>query len=230
LEESFKYETDSEEPLRWNVVDTSQSNCAFNAIFAVFILYTLHQTNVLPEAPPPRSNNVLVQRTKSVNHHHNIDEQLLKEAWSLLPIGINSDEDKLYRRKFRSPVRIDRWNYLLLLRLRELCLAHVGQCGLDAITNSEAERNSTCNNSTESWRCHCGIARDAAYIIDKMLGTNAFFEYCEYHGPHSLEGLAGSPTFYKAYFASSSKKKPKRSRKDVTAVTTTATFGMTASE
>ncbi|KAL3768029.1 hypothetical protein ACHAWU_005487 [Discostella pseudostelligera] len=232
LEESFKSESDSdsEEPLRWDVIDTSHSNCAFNAIFAAFILYTLHQTNILPEAPPPRSQNVIVQQTKPGDHHQHIDEQLLKESWSMLPIGFNSDEDKLYRRKFRSPVRIDRWNYLLLLRLRELCLAQVEQYGLDAKTNSEAGRNSTCNNNTESWRCHCGIARDAAYIIDKMLETDSFFEYCEYHGPHSLEGLAGSSNFYRAYFASSLKKKSTRSKKNVAVASSTATLGMTASE
>ena len=49
----------------------------------------------------------------------------------MLPIGINSDEDKLYRRTFRSGVLMDRWNYILLLQLRDLCLAQVDQCAVD---------------------------------------------------------------------------------------------------
>lgn len=153
----------------------------------------------------------------------------------MLPIGINSDEDKLYRRTFRSPVRIDRWNYLLLLRLRDLCLAQVDQCGMDAVTNatsggSSSSSSGTCNNSAEVWQCHCGLACDAAYIIDKMLTTDAFFEYCEYHGPHSLEGLAGSPNFYRAYFANSPKKKTKGSKNDGAIATSAADFRLKASE
>ena len=238
LEESFALsDSNSDEPLRWDVVDTSHSNCAFNTVFAVFLLFTLHQTNVLPEAPPPRSHNIDVKRTKS--GHRIIDEKLLKEAWSMLPIGINSDEDKLYRRKFRSPVRIDRWNYLLLLRLRDLCLARAEECGMDAtITTTttasarSSSSSSTCNNNAESWRCYCGLARDAAYIIDKMLFTDAFFEYCEYHGPHSLEGLAGSPNFYRAYFASLSKpkKQSRRTKNNDTMTMTSTVLRLTSSE
>ncbi len=226
LEESFKSESNSQDLLRWDVFDTSDPNCAINTVYAIFILYTLHQTNVLPVAPPPRSQNA--------NHHRIIDENLLKEAWSMLPIGINSDEDKLYRRKFLFPVRIDRWNYLNLLRLRDLCLAQVDQCGMDASINATTDITSrimsgTFNNNAESLRCHCGLAHDAAYIIDKML-FNAFFEYCEYHGPHGLEGLAGSPNFYRAYFANPSKKKSKRSKKNDTVATSTAALGSAACE
>jgi hypothetical protein len=222
LEESFKSESNSQHLLRWDVFDTSHPNCAINTVYAIFILYTLHQTNVLPVAPPPRSQNA--------NHHRIIDENLLKEAWSMLPIGINSDEDKLYRRKFRSPVRIDRWNYLLLLRLHDLCLAQVDECGMEASINATTDVRSrsigsTFNNNAESWRCRCGLARDTAYIIDKMLFTDAFFEYCEYHGPHGLEGLGGSPNFYRAYFANPSTKKSKRTKTNDEVAMSVATLG-----
>lgn len=134
----------------------------------------------------------------------------------MLPIGINSEGEKTWRRAFRSPVRIDRWNYSLLLRLRDLCLARVEQCGVNVMENTNSDDITTdgaCNNTP--WQCHCGLARDAARVIDKMLFDDTFFQYCEYHGPHCLEGLAGHPNFYRAYFVKEPpvKKKAKRSKK-----------------
>ena len=173
--------------------DKSYSSSAFNAICAVFSLYTLHRTNVLPEAPAPRPHT---KRTRSGT----FDERSLKEVWSMLPIGINSDEDKMYRRTFRSGVRIDRWSYLLLLQLRDLCLARVDQCAVDQLENMS------------NWHCHCGLARDAVHVIEKMLfngdndDDNKFFQYCEYHGPVGLEGLAGCAHFYRTCVAKASKK------------------------
>ncbi|EED96089.1 predicted protein [Thalassiosira pseudonana CCMP1335] len=38
-----------------------------------------------------------------------------------------------------------------------------------------------------------------------MLTNESTFDYCEYHGPCSLEGLAGSANFYKAHFATKEK-------------------------
>ena len=157
---------------------------ARDAIFAVYALYVLHETNVLPEAVPPRSysNNKL---------SGNIDKGILKEAWSMLPIG--TMEDPLCRRSFRSPVRIDRDNYLLLLQLRDLCNVRVFQCGIDKMEASSNLNNDFC-------KCQCGPPRDAANIIDKMIYSDSFFDLCEYHGPSSLEGLSGNPNFYKAHF------------------------------
>lgn len=152
----------------------------------------------------------------------------------MLPIGINSDEDKLYRRTFLSPVRIDRWNYILLLRLRDACLAQVEQCGVDAMagcTMTDADTaawNGECEDSCR--RCYCGLARDAAHIIDTMLFDDSFFDYCEYHGPHGLEGLCGSPNFYRANFASTSKKKTNGPKNNIKAVTTTDPLAMTKFE
>ncbi|KAL3780217.1 hypothetical protein ACHAW5_009781 [Stephanodiscus triporus] len=226
LEESFKHSRVNSDPSRRD--DNMRPYCGLDAIYSVFVLYALHRTNVLPKAPSRRSH---VERTQSGK----FDERSLKEAWSMLPIGINSDEDKLYRRTFLSPVRIDRWNYILLLRLRDACLAQVEQCGVDAMagctmmTNADtAAWNGECEDSCR--RCYCGPARDAAHIIDTMLFDDSFFDYCEYHGPHGLEGLCGSPNFYRANFASTSKKKTNGPKNNIKAVTITDPLAMTKFE
>ncbi|KAL9185381.1 hypothetical protein ACHAXT_003158 [Thalassiosira profunda] len=191
LEESFRGSGDGAEPLlSWE--DNSHPHSGFNVIYAAFLLYALHRTNVLPEAPQPRSHT---KRTRSGK----LNEQSLREAWSMLTIGSSNAEEKHHRRAFRTGVRIDRWNYLLLLRLRDVCLARVDGCDVTAF---ESERG-----NASSWRCNCGLARDAATIIDKMLFDDAFFEYCEYHGPQSLEGLAGSPNFYRAHWCKGKQRK-----------------------
>eukprot|EP00985_Skeletonema_marinoi_P026811 scaffold21131_cov194-Skeletonema_marinoi.AAC.7 len=156
------------------------------SIFSIFALYTLHQTNPLPMSPPTR------QSTPRSKYGH-LQEDALQEAWSVLPIS--REEQNLHRKSYKSPVRIDRKNYLLLLQLSDVCKAIVA-------------------HSDESSR-HCGIAQDASYIIDKMIFTDNFFSYCEYHGPCGLEGLAGNPHFYKEHFVKQ-KKKPKKgkSKKD----------------
>ena len=221
------------EPLCWenrnNDKDSQQTNNnAFNAIYAAFLLYTLHQTNVLPEAPPPRSHTT--KRTNKSGKQQQFDEQSLKDAWSMLPIGINSDEDRqLYRRTYRTGVRIDRWNYLLLVRLRDACHARVDMCSVDNMrdldptvntnTDSRASDTTICNTNTNELgqcHCHCGLAKDAAHIIDQMLCDDKFFEYCEYHGPQSLEGLAGSGNYYNTYFSKPPKKKKKSKKRTKT--------------
>ena len=183
--------------LNWNDDDDQQHNSAFNAIYAIFTLYTLHKTNILPKPPP--------STLSSASNKYNNEQSL--QNWSMLPIGINNnDEDKLYRRTFHGRVRIDRYNYMLLLQLRELCLVQMEQCDISSKkmdTNSSVE-----SDTTNTWKCNCSLARDAVYILDIVLSSNDdndFFEYCEYHGPHSLEGLAGSSNFYRAYFSNNQK-------------------------
>jgi len=186
--------------LNWNN-DEHNTNSAFNAIYSVFILYTLHKTNILSKPPPTTA-------LSSASNKYN-NEQSLQSSWSMLPIGINNDEDKLYRRSFYNNIRIDRYNYMLLLRLRELCLVRIEQCDISSkkmefSSNTSAESDTT----TAGWKCNCSLARDAVYILDNMLSNennNDFFEYCEYHGPHSLEGLSGSSNFYRAYFSNNQK-------------------------
>jgi len=190
--------------LNWND-DDQQHNSAFNAIYAIFILYTLHKTNILPKPPPT-----------TLSLASNKYSESLQNSWSMLPIGINNnDEDKLYRRSFHGNVRIDRYNYMLLLRLREICLVRMEQCDISSkkmefSSSTSAESDTTTTTTTASWECNCSLARDAVYILDSMLSSNDddndFFEYCEYHGPHSLEGLSGSSNFYRAYFSNNQKR------------------------
>lgn len=169
-----------------------------NAIFAIFSLYTLHETNPLPNAPPMRQSTPR-------NKHGNLDEDALREAWSALPMS--REEGNLYRKSYKSPVRIDRRNYLLLLQLSDVCKAIIAQCCMNA---DDSSPNSNNNNEI----CQCSIAQDAVYIIDKMtFNQNNFFKYCEYHGPCGLEGLAGNPHFYKEHFVKQKiKKKTKKSK------------------
>ena len=178
-----------------NEVDVDVQKNKFNlrkATFAVYALYTLHQTNPLPISPPTRQST---PRTK----YGNFQEDALKEAWSALPIS--REEQNLYRKCYKSPVRIDRRNYLLLLQLSDVCKAIVDQCFMG-----------TTESPDNAQKCHCSIAQDATYIIDKMVFAENFFSYCEYHGPCGLEGLAGNPHFYKEHFVKQ-KKKPKKKNK-----------------
>ena len=154
------------------------------SVFAIFTLYALHQTNPLPISPPTR------QCTPKTNYNYSQDDAL-REAWSALPIS--REEQNLYRKCYKSPVRIDRKNYLLLLQLSDVCKAILAQIGEDIDESSR----------------HFGMAQDASYIIDKMLFTDNFFIYCEYHGPCGLEGLAGNPHFYKEHFVKQKKKSKK---------------------
>lgn len=181
LEESIDYTTDVHNNNRFNIP---------NAIFAIFSLYTLHETNPLPIAPVTRQST---PRTK----FGNFDEDLLKEAWSALPIS--REEQNLNRRCYKSPVRIDRRNYMSLLQLSDVCKALTAQRCLGINESSDKLRS-----------CHGGLAQDAVYIIHKMLFNENFFIYCEYHGPCGLEGLAGNLHFYNEHFAQQTNK-PKKS-------------------
>ncbi len=174
--------------LSWDYEDQSLGSNrprAIDAIFSVFCLYALHEINPLPE--------VMLPRFDLDNERRGNEEEYLRKAWTMLPIG--STDDTLHRRCFRSPVRINRWNYFLLLQLRDVCSARVFQCEVDELIPNFFE-------TAISSKCHCGPPRDAIYIIDKMVHSDSYFEFCEYHGPCSLEGLAGNPNFYNAYFRS----------------------------
>eukprot|EP00957_Ditylum_brightwellii_P106553 8129743-Ditylum_brightwellii.AAC.1 len=60
------------------------------------------------------------------------------------------------------------------------------------MSDCEAHRMNTISSSTSVWKCDCGIAADAIEIIDKMTLNEQYFSLCEYTGPGTLEGLAGS--------------------------------------
>jgi hypothetical protein len=169
-----------------------------NALFAVFALYTLHQTNTLPVDP------------NSAKRHDND----LQRQWSHLPLG-TANEGKIYRRYYKSPVRVDRESYLTVLRLRDVCASIVARCAYNICLE---------NDSLSASLCQCSLAEDGMQIIDRMMHDDNFFSFCEYHGPCGLEAAAGNPLFYNAYYGSDGcvGRNAKKRRKIVTASTSTA--------
>eukprot|EP00578_Thalassiosira_sp_NH16_P015531 CAMPEP_0181126906 /NCGR_PEP_ID=MMETSP1071-20121207/27897_1 /TAXON_ID=35127 /ORGANISM="Thalassiosira sp., Strain NH16" /LENGTH=649 /DNA_ID=CAMNT_0023212575 /DNA_START=294 /DNA_END=2239 /DNA_ORIENTATION=+ len=261
-----------EEPLSWEEVEdeddddgAAMNGTAFDAIYALFVLYALHETNVLPRAPPPPSHEPNARKRtrggsnpiangKSSPHATNLHKSRSSseasskaEAWSMLPVGINGEDDKLRRRQFRAPVRADRHGYLMLLRLRDACRVRMDDCAARMTTTMMETTNTMCagkddndvdpnDDASSSWRCRCGLARDAAHVVDRMLLPDdkngddpPFFEYCEYHGPHCLEGLAGNPNFYRSHFDDDDERRQynrggeRRSRRKRTTKTTAVT-------
>ena len=169
-------------------------------MFAVFALYALHRTDTLPKDP---------YHAKATYHHPSIrqqhEERELQRQWSFLPLGKASGEGggKIYRRHYKSPVRIDRECYLSLMLVRDVCAAIVTQCaycsdGDERRLGSGSGNNDAIRHSHDK-ECY-NLAVDGVHVIDRMMNDDAFFAHCEYHGPTGLEGLAGNPNFYNAYY------------------------------
>ena len=156
---------------------TESRNFLVDAIFPIFALYTLHQTSTLPKDP---------YTTKETFNHPSMQyEKDLHQQWSYLPLGAAS-EGKIFRRYYKSPVRIDRCNYLSLLHIQDVCAAIVAKCKL--------------NSKNSDLPCSCSLATDGLHLIDRIMKDDNFFVFCEYNGPVGLEGLAGNPIFYNAYY------------------------------
>ena len=172
-----------------------------DAVFAAFLLYALRETDVLPPARAPRD------RAPRGPGGGPAPSSLLG-SWSMLPLGLEAKaDDKLGRRAFRRPVRVDRWCYHLLLRLRDACQGRVDECQLEILSRGDSDGDSDSDggdgggDGEGSYLRHFGLARDAVSVVDRMVRPDSdFFAYCEYHGPVSLEGLAGFPNFYRAHF------------------------------
>lgn len=170
------------------------------AVFAVFALYALHRTNTLPKDP---------YHAKVTYHHPSIrqqhEEQELQRQWSFLPLGKASGEGggKIYRRHYKSPVRIHRECYLSLMLVRDVCAAIVTRCAYCSDGDERRFGNNSGNNNairhSHDDECY-NLALDGVHVIDRMMNDNDFFAHCEYHGPTGLEGLAGNPNFYNAYY------------------------------
>ena len=165
-------------------INTESMNRLDDALFSIFALYTLHQTNTLP-------NNPYEAKIK-FNHpaiHH---EEDLQRQWSYLPLG-KASEGKIFRRYYKSPVRINRGNYLTLLYLRDVCATIVARYTYQRDNDANAPRIYS-------------LANDGMHVIDRMMNDDSFFSYCEYHGPVGLEGLAGNPGFYNVYYGAEGRK------------------------
>eukprot|EP00956_Cyclotella_meneghiniana_P013162 scaffold18839_cov61-Cyclotella_meneghiniana.AAC.8 len=169
------------------------TNFLQNVTFAIFALYTLHQTNTLPNTP----YDVKV----TYNHPGMIQQQQheseLQRKWSYLPLGKAGVGGKIYRRHYKLPVRVDRCSYMSLMLVRDICATIVAKANYRNNCNSLS--SSLCNDSSSNCNNY-NLAVDGIHVIDRMMHDDAFFTYCEYHGPVGLEGLAGNPNFYNAYY------------------------------
>ena len=179
-----------------------------NAVFSVFCLYTLMETNPLP---------------RGTTQQHGLE---------LLPVGLRSkvDPNRLFRRFFSQNIRIDRQHYLLLLRLREMALATHADCRQQqfyfqsSTTVYETQQQQQQQQQQSTWVCRCGMARDVVEILDRL---SSKLDYCEYTGPVGLEAFAGHPDYPYAQTnnntASSSSSLPITTTIPQTTTTTTTT-------
>jgi len=160
-----------------------------HAAYALFCLYTLYETNPLPTGPR--------------------DERTMLE---MLPLGLQSAENPkyLYRRSFKTPIRIDRAHYLLLQRLRDEAVAQQAECQLSHMQAREQQIHAALNGEHQAaggYSCVCGVATDTLYVLDRMFAAD-LFDLGEYTGPCGLEGLVGHEDY--PHGACRSKKKLKR--------------------
>jgi hypothetical protein len=134
-----------------------------NSCHALFCLYALYNTNPLPRATDT--------------------------PFQLVPVGLVSVKNPklLYRRAFAPNIRVDRYHYCLLLRLRAQAEARQAECQEHYVESHQQQALGVENDSTP-WTCQCGIATDTLELVDRLLPD---LDLCEYTGPASLEGLAG---------------------------------------
>lgn len=127
-----------------------------HAAFAIFCLYALYETNPLTNVP--------------------------ESPLQMLSMGVQCPENPkfLYRRTFRMPIRIDRYHFSLLQRVRDEALAQQADC--------QCARMQAWRANTADWLCTCGIAVDAARVVDRLMPC---LDLGEYTGPRGLEALAG---------------------------------------
>ena len=132
-----------------------------HAAFPLFCLYALYETNPLPREPT--------------------------HPLQMLPMGLQCAESpsQLYRRAFRNPIRVDRYHFSLLQRVRDEALARQADCQSARMQAWESRVSSTI---ACTWSCTCAIAKDMGHIVDRLMSC---LDYGEYTGPRGLEAFAG---------------------------------------
>jgi hypothetical protein len=165
-----------------------------HAAYAVFCLYALYETNPLPVPQGSTDNDNKSQSRQS---------QL-----AMLSMGLQNRENPklLFRRAFRSHIRIDQQHYVYLLTLKDLALSKIADCRANSSGKSQLPRSSSDGDSSDSdsdsesesssrdaqpyrkCQCHCAIAEDIVLVIDRLW---KHLDMCAYTGPCSAEGLAG---------------------------------------
>ena len=172
------------------------SDGLINAIFAVFCLYTLYETCPLPDFPSVVSSPTSDQA---------------KEALSVLPLGLGGgaageQSRVIYRRAYRSPVRVGTGDVVHLDEVRDACMERAAACEArrararkkrlgeaDAAAGGAAAPAS--GPRARGWRCHCGLAEDCLEVLGRLRDGECL-DYCEYAGPCSVEGFAGSTEYF----------------------------------
>lgn len=167
-EDLFGFEKDAQEE---SIIDDVVIHLPLSIVFAIFTIYTLYHTNILPAMP-----------TKECT--------AMDDILSTLTMGLASDtvKYKMYRRAYKSPIRLSQDLYVILYQVRDVALLCIDQC-------QHRKYYESINKSDRSWTCSCSLARDCLHIIDKLEQEESF-QLCEYTGPSSLEGLAGSKDYY----------------------------------
>jgi len=103
------------------------------AAHALFCLHALFEANPLPQAPcgyasANTSGSTYSSNTNPQPSHH---QKQIKEELELLPMGVQSSDGgskMMYRRSFRRPIRIGRFQFSLFLQLREEALRRQAKC------------------------------------------------------------------------------------------------------
>ena len=178
-----------------------------NAAFALFALYTLYETCPLPEFPSivrgsTQSDGIVFSRQET-------------EVLTTLPLGLTAAGEQsrvIYRQAYKAPIRIGHADYTRILKLQELCLERKSNCecrraeyfvkaaardgiGMIGVGSDEDKNDSTSHAETDRWICQCGIADDCLEIMHRLQSRDCF-DFCEYSGPCSVEGLVGSSKYF----------------------------------
>ena len=178
--------------------------------FALFALYTLYETCPLPEFPSIVQTSNAMEGTKPTG---GVFSQQETDVLATLPLGLTAAGEQsrvIYRQAYKSPIRIGHADYARILKLQELCLERKSKCeciraeyvvkaASDGMINDcssvEDENISSSPAKTNRWTCQCGIADDCLEIIYRLQSKDCF-DFCEYSGPCSVEGLVGSAKYF----------------------------------
>ena len=195
------------------------SNLMTDAAFALFALYTLYDTCPLPDFPSIVQTSNAMEGTKSAGGVFSKQET---DVLTTLPLGLTAAGEQsrvIYRQAYKSPIRIGHAEYARILELQELCLERKSKCecrraeyvvkaASDGMINDcsiEDENISSSPAKTDRWICQCGIADDCLEIIHRLHSKDCF-DFCEYSGPCSVEGLVGSAKYFDKVVEPSNKK------------------------
>lgn len=199
--------------------ESLHANLMTDAAFALFALYTLYETCPLPEFPSIVKTSNATESTGGIFSQQEID------VLTTLPLGLTAAGEQsrvIYRQAYKSPIRIGHADYARILKLQELCLECKSKCeyrraervvktasdcmvDCGSIEDDDDKDDSPSPAETYPWVCQCGIADDCLEIIHRLQSKDCF-DFCEYSGPCSVEGLVGSAKYFDKVVEPSNKK------------------------